>query len=157
MTVTVFNATFADAKGAKFHGSISSDKYTPKRFDATICPHISASETDYPIWTAHATNSREGMLSLIAKMKKKAKALKLTLTKEAETKYAPKSELPDPTGKNVIIIAGEYAGQEGVCLGTSGEAGVFAVSPHSSTGILRLKFDEEFGILINRGQIAGRN
>ena len=88
MTITVFNATFADGNGGKFHGSISSDKHTPKRLDATLCPHITEHEVDYPIWTAHAAKGREGMLLLIDKMKRKAKTLRWRLVAEAETRYA---------------------------------------------------------------------
>jgi hypothetical protein len=67
-------------------------------------------------------------------------------------------KLPDPTQKNVIILSGEFAGEEGFCLGKTGtEEGVFAVVPNSSNDILALHFPNEFGILINKGQISGRN
>ncbi len=69
----------------------------------------------------------------------------------------PKDALPDPTNKSVIILKGEFAGQEGYCLGASGQAGQFAVTPSTSNRILTLRFDEEFGILINKGQKSGRN
>ncbi len=36
-------------------------------------------------------------------------------------------------------------------------SGLWAVSPHASDRIVNLKFDEEFGVLINPGQEAGRN
>lgn len=90
MTVTVFNATFAKATGETIAGSISWDKYTPRRLDAKLCPHISDCEVDYPIWTVRGANTRAGMEALVAKMQQKAKAMKLTCTEEAETKYAPK-------------------------------------------------------------------
>jgi hypothetical protein len=64
----------------------------------------------------------------------------------------------DPSGHSVIILAGEFAGKEGVCLGPVPDgSGLWAVSPHSSDRIVNLKFDEEFGVLINPGQEAGRN
>jgi len=64
----------------------------------------------------------------------------------------------DPSGHNVIILAGEFAGEEGVCLGRAPDAAdLWAVSPHSSSRIVNLKFDEEFGVLINRGQEPGKN
>ena len=69
----------------------------------------------------------------------------------------PKDTLPDPSEKSVIILKGEFAGQEGYCLGPSGQEGVFAVTPNTSNRILNLRFDEEFGILINKGQKSGRN
>ena len=68
----------------------------------------------------------------------------------------PSDKLPDPTEKHVIILTGEFAGQEGFCLGPA-ESGLFAVTPNSSHRILRLRFDEDFGILINPKQKIGRN
>jgi hypothetical protein len=61
-----------------------------------------------------------------------------------------KNQLPDPINKDVIILAGEFTGQEGYCLGLSDQAGIFAVTPFASNRILNLRFDEEFGILTNR-------
>lgn len=64
----------------------------------------------------------------------------------------------DPSGLSVIILVGEFAGQEGVCLGPVPDGGgLWAVSPDSSDRIVNLKFEEEFGVLINRGQKPGRN
>ncbi|SUS07211.1 hypothetical protein DF3PB_40008 [uncultured Defluviicoccus sp.] len=64
----------------------------------------------------------------------------------------------DPTGKHVLITCGEFAGEEGVCLGLVPEGnGLWAVSPHSSDRIMNLKFQEEFGIVLNCGQEPGRN
>ena len=45
-----------------------------------------------------------------------------------------KNQLPNPINKDVIILAGEFAGQEGYCLGQSDQAGVFAVTPLASGG-----------------------
>lgn len=69
----------------------------------------------------------------------------------------PRAELPDPTGKTVIILRGEFAGLEGFCLGSAGEKGLWAVTPNTSNSILRLRLDEDFGILINPGQAPGKN
>ena len=88
MTVTVFNAKFSKATGEKIAGSISWDKYTPRSLDATLCPHISECEVDYPIWTVRAKNTRAGMEALIAKMQRKAKSLELTTLNATETRYA---------------------------------------------------------------------
>lgn len=64
----------------------------------------------------------------------------------------------DPTGRDVIILAGEFAGEEGVCLGRAQDrSGLWAVSANSSNRVVNLKFPEEFGVLINRGQPPGRN
>ena len=65
---------------------------------------------------------------------------------------------PDPTGKTVLITGGEFAGEEGVCLGrAAGTARLWSVSAHSSNRIANLRFDEEFGVLLNPGQSPGRN
>lgn len=65
---------------------------------------------------------------------------------------------PDPTGKSVLILAGEFAGEEGVCLGPATTAEkLWAVSPDASARIVNLRFAEEFGVLINRAQKLGRN
>ena len=69
----------------------------------------------------------------------------------------PSDKLPDPTEKHVIILTGEFAGQEGFCLGPTGQDHLYAVTPIASNQILRLRFDQDFGILINRGQEKGRN
>ncbi|MCC6352477.1 MAG: hypothetical protein IT577_01250 [Verrucomicrobiae bacterium] len=63
----------------------------------------------------------------------------------------------NPTGMSVIILAGEFAGREGVCLGKGPEPDTWAVSPDDSEQIVYLKFETEFGILINKGQKPGRN
>ena len=67
-----------------------------------------------------------------------------------------RKDLPNPTNKNVIILTGDFGGVEGVCLGENND-GLWAVSPHGSDRILMLRFDEDFGILINKGQPPGPN
>lgn len=89
MTVTAYLATFTDPKGQKFHGSIFWDKYHPRSFTATICPHITESEVDYPVWKVNAVYGREGLESLIEKMKGRAKKLELQMVSEKETEFAP--------------------------------------------------------------------
>lgn len=65
---------------------------------------------------------------------------------------------PDPTGMTVLILAGEFSDEEGVCLGrVTGTAGLWSVSAHSSDRVVNLRFDEEFGVLLNPGQTAGEN
>lgn len=64
----------------------------------------------------------------------------------------------DPSGHSVIILAGKFAGQEGACLGPVPDgSGRWAVSPDSSNEILSLEFPGEFGIVVNRGHVPGRN
>ena len=91
MTVTSYNATFAATKGQKFHGTIFWDKYHTRRLTAQICPHISEHEVDYPVWTATATNNREGFEALVEKMKGRAKRMKLQVIAATENKFAPKA------------------------------------------------------------------
>ena len=64
--------------------------------------------------------------------------------------------LPDPTNHQVIILTGEFAGEEGYCLGPT-HGGLWAVTPNSSGKVLDLKFDADFGILINKAQAPGKN
>lgn len=64
----------------------------------------------------------------------------------------------DPSGRHVLITCGEFAGEEGVCLGLVPDgSGLWAVSPHASDRIANLKFEQEFGILVNGAQEPGRN
>ncbi len=87
MTVTVYIATFVGADGKKFHGTISWDKYTPRRLDATLCPQITESEVDYPLWKQTATHDRSGLEALIKKLKDKTAKMQLTLVSEGETAF----------------------------------------------------------------------
>jgi hypothetical protein len=64
----------------------------------------------------------------------------------------------DPSGHTVIILAGEFAGEEGTCLGRApGEKERWAVSPNSSNQIVNLLFEVEFGVILNPGQESGKN
>lgn len=51
-------------------------------------------------------------------------------------------------GCRVLILTGPHLGEEGICLGRSSRAGCWAVSPDSSTAILDLQFETEFGLLV---------
>lgn len=55
--------------------------------------------------------------------------------------------LPNPTGQRVIILAGQYSGNEGICLGLSADGTKWMVSPDNSNEIIPMIFDSEFGIL----------
>lgn len=63
----------------------------------------------------------------------------------------------DFSGKRVLIVAGELAGKEGICLGPSAEPGKWAVSPADSNVILSLAFDSEFGLLLDASAGDSRN
>lgn len=62
------------------------------------------------------------------------------------------NQLPDPSGRRVIILEGQYAGQEGICLGPESDGAKWMVSPDNSNEIVPLAFDDEFGILVARGE-----
>lgn len=80
----------------------------------------------------------------------------LTVALLGVKKSAEAKSLPDPSNHQVIILTGEFAGEEGFCLGPT-HSGLWAVTPNSSAIVLDLKFDEDFGILINKGQAPGKN
>ena len=128
MTVTYYVAEFTDSTGQKFVGQVFWDKYHQRRLQVTICPLVSPSMADYPIWETSGgfkVQNRAEMLAMVEKLKAKALKLGLALQSERETQYAPKDtdpqtampakNLPDPTDKSVIILKGEFAGQEGYC------------------------------------------
>jgi hypothetical protein len=51
-------------------------------------------------------------------------------------------------GARVLILEGQFSGEEGVCLGAA-DGGQFSVSPDSSDAILTLEFETEFGLLVD--------
>ena len=55
----------------------------------------------------------------------------------------------DLEGARVLILSGNYKGCEGVCLGESDRAGLWAISPDDSDEILSLVFEKDFGLLID--------
>ncbi|HTL67520.1 MAG TPA: hypothetical protein VL200_07655 [Lacunisphaera sp.] len=68
--------------------------------------------------------------------------------------------IPEPAGSleghRVLILAGNFAGEEGICLGRAA-AGRWAVSPDSSTAILELRFEREFALLLDLSTSPDRN
>jgi hypothetical protein len=64
----------------------------------------------------------------------------------------------NPEGLSVIILAGRFAGREGICLGRAKDGSPrWAVSPDGSDEIVYLEFEREFGVVVNRGQKPGPN
>jgi hypothetical protein len=61
------------------------------------------------------------------------------------------------SGARVIILYGEFAGQEGVCLGETEEGGLWAVSPDGSDAIVPLAFEKDFGLLVDLSAYPERN
>lgn len=57
---------------------------------------------------------------------------------------------PNLSGSRVLILIEPHAGEEGVCLGPAKQDGTWFVSPDSSDKILRLEFERDFGILVQR-------
>jgi hypothetical protein len=52
-------------------------------------------------------------------------------------------------GARVLILTGNFQGQEGVCLGKAVTRGLWAVSPDGSDEILCLIFEKDFGRLMD--------
>lgn len=57
---------------------------------------------------------------------------------------------PNLTGSRVLILIEPHAGEEGVCLGPADSDGSWFVSPDSSNEIIRLEFERDFGLLVQR-------
>jgi hypothetical protein len=55
----------------------------------------------------------------------------------------------DMQGARVLILTGQYKGEQGVCLGRSEEKGFWAISPDTSDEVLSLAFEKDFGLLID--------
>ena len=56
----------------------------------------------------------------------------------------------------VLILSGDYKGQEGICLGRS-VSRLWAVSPESSDQILNLAFERDFVLLVDLSSQPDRN
>lgn len=59
-------------------------------------------------------------------------------------------------GARVRILAGNFRGGWGVCLGTAAH-GLWAVSPDGSDEILSLAFEKDFGLLMDLSANPGLN
>jgi hypothetical protein len=59
-------------------------------------------------------------------------------------------------GARVLILSGEFKGDEGICLGRQ-QSGRWAVSPADSNEILSLVRDRDFGLLIDLSADPDRN
>jgi len=60
-------------------------------------------------------------------------------------------------GHRILILSGDYAGAEGICLGRITGTTRWAVSPDSSTAILELQFESEFVLILNLSVVPYRN
>jgi hypothetical protein len=53
-------------------------------------------------------------------------------------------------GARVLILTGDFQGQQGVCLGKAARsAGLWAISPNDSDKILSLAFETDFGLVMD--------
>lgn len=52
-------------------------------------------------------------------------------------------------GARVLILTREHKGEEGVCLGKAGRAGLWAISLDDSDEILSLAFEKDFGLIVD--------
>jgi hypothetical protein len=52
-------------------------------------------------------------------------------------------------GARVLILTGDFQGQQGVCLGEAARGGRWAVSPDGSNEILSLAFEKDFGLVMD--------
>lgn len=92
MTVTFYTAEVEDpVTGQRHHGSITWDKYHPRRLTATIGRVLQDSTVDYAAWKASSTNNRAGLDALIQKMERHVKSEGFQLKTSEETKFAPKA------------------------------------------------------------------
>jgi hypothetical protein len=60
-------------------------------------------------------------------------------------------------GARVLITGGNYRGREGVCLGRAGDGVRWAISPDGAAEILDLRFEEDFGLLVDLSSDPRRN
>ncbi len=59
-------------------------------------------------------------------------------------------------GTRVFILAGEFQGREGVCLGQQ-DGNRWAISPDESGDVLSLVFEKDFGLLVDLSANPERN
>jgi hypothetical protein len=52
-------------------------------------------------------------------------------------------------GCRVLILTGDFEGDEGVCLGRAASSGLWAISPDNSDEVLPLAFEKDFGLLLD--------
>jgi hypothetical protein len=60
-------------------------------------------------------------------------------------------------GARVLILTGQFKGQEGVCLGKGSADNLWAVSPDSTSEVLSLVFEKDFAPLVDLSADPTRN
>ncbi len=64
---------------------------------------------------------------------------------------------PEMEGARVLILTGEFKGEEGICLGQASCDALWAISPDNSDEILFLAFEKDFGLLVDLSANPERN
>lgn len=52
-------------------------------------------------------------------------------------------------GARVLILTGDFVGENDVCLGSPADSAKWDISPDGSDAILEMEFEKEFGLLID--------
>ncbi len=60
-------------------------------------------------------------------------------------------------GARVLILTGEFKGEEGVCLGRGSADNLWSVSPDGTAEILSLIFERDFALLVDLSSDPTRN
>lgn len=60
-------------------------------------------------------------------------------------------------GRQVLILSGAHAGEEGVCLGKITQCNCWAISPVFSDEVLELCYERDFALLIDFSAEAAHN
>lgn len=82
MTLHFYNATLADSAGEQFHATIFWDKLKRGKLTAHLCPRTGRNEYGYPVWSVTGANSRSGLTTLVAKLKRQAASMGLRFIEE---------------------------------------------------------------------------
>ena len=72
----------------------------------------------------------------------------------ADAQHGRETELE---GARVLILTGQFKGQEGVCLGKGSADNLWAVSPDSTYEVLSLVFEKDFGLLVDLSADPNQN
>jgi hypothetical protein len=62
---------------------------------------------------------------------------------------APRGRHAQLEGARVLILTGQFKGQEGVCLGKGSAENLWAVSPDSTNEVLSFVFEKDFALLVD--------
>ena len=60
-------------------------------------------------------------------------------------------------GARILILKGQFAGEQGVCLGFTADGKQWAISPDSSDEIVPMKYEVDFALLTDLSVQPQRN